>query len=94
MTSTTAGFDPDAVCQHPLDFLFAEWTMEQTPSLTVARFSDSHVQFLQKLHCASSKRVLQFTTAYFMVTVIFSSYPYIGRYTMHCNEPPVSIAKW
>jgi hypothetical protein len=61
MTSTSAGFDPDAVCQHPLDFLFAEWTMEQTPSLTVARFSDSHVQFLQKLHGTRAKRIMWLT---------------------------------
>ena len=54
MTSTSAGFVIDAVCQHPLDFLLTEWTMEQTPSLTVARFSDSHVQFLEELHGASA----------------------------------------
>ena len=61
MTSTSAGFDLDAVCQHPLDFLFAEWTMEQTPSLTVARFSDSHVQFLQELHGTRAKRIMWLT---------------------------------
>ena len=61
MTSTTAGFDPDTVCQHPLDFLFAEWTMEETPSLTVARFSGSHVQFLQKLHGTRAKRIMWLT---------------------------------
>ena len=59
--STAAGFVLDADCQHLLDFLLTVRTMEQTPPLPVARFSDSHVQFLQKLHGTRAKRIMWLT---------------------------------
>jgi len=53
MLRAATGFILDDVCQNSLDLLFAVWTIEQTPSLSVARFGDSHVQFLEELHSAS-----------------------------------------